>query len=506
MVLHGFESYMTHAYPWDELKPLSCEGRRWDRRERGTLDDSLGGYALTLIDSLSILAVIRDLKRFRAAVLLIIRDVHFDRDVTVSVFESTIRILGGLVSSHLLILEFPSLFGEGYGGELLGLAVDLGNRLLPAYNTPTGIPVHRINLKYGVLSSEKREACTAGAGTLLIEMGTLSQLTGNSSYGNAARRAVHELWNRRSAIGLVGSTINIDNGKWLQTHSGIGAGIDSFYEYLLKSYILFGDVRFLEMFRDAYKGVQEHTKWGDWNIEVSMRSGKLSPFSHRVSALQAFWPSLQVLAGDIAAAKESHKAFHGLWSQFRALPEIFDVKTKRVVHFAKDSPLRPELAESTFHLFSATGDPHYLEVGREHLYALQNISRVDCGFASIADVRNHRLDDRMDSFVLSETLKYLFLLFDQSLEPADQMSLLCPRASTPTWPENERPLSPAGSYIQEDGKEPLCLLPLRCLFSTEGHIFVLSSARETSVAELRKFNESQTCKTNGRYNNRRNKS
>jgi hypothetical protein len=59
MLSHAFTSYMRHAYPADELKPLSCVGRQWDRRERGTLDDCLGGYALTLIDSLSSLALVR---------------------------------------------------------------------------------------------------------------------------------------------------------------------------------------------------------------------------------------------------------------------------------------------------------------------------------------------------------------------------------------------------------------------------------------------------------------
>jgi hypothetical protein len=53
---HAYDSYMTHAYPWDELKPLSCMGRRWDRRERGTLDDSLGGERHCVTHDLSTMA------------------------------------------------------------------------------------------------------------------------------------------------------------------------------------------------------------------------------------------------------------------------------------------------------------------------------------------------------------------------------------------------------------------------------------------------------------------
>ena len=60
---HAYGSYMEHAYPLDELMPLSCKGRDWRHRDRGTLDDPLGGYALTLVDSLDMLAVLGDYDR-----------------------------------------------------------------------------------------------------------------------------------------------------------------------------------------------------------------------------------------------------------------------------------------------------------------------------------------------------------------------------------------------------------------------------------------------------------
>lgn len=111
MFKHGFDAYMRYAYPDDELKPLSCVGRRWDSRERGTLDDSLGGYALTLIDSLSTLAMLGDARGFNDAVSTVVREVTFDRDVTVSVFEANIRVLGGLLSAHMLTTKLPHIFG-----------------------------------------------------------------------------------------------------------------------------------------------------------------------------------------------------------------------------------------------------------------------------------------------------------------------------------------------------------------------------------------------------------
>lgn len=86
---------------------------------------------------------------------------------------------------------------------------------------------------------------------------------------------------------------------------------------------------------------------------------------------QAFWPSLQVLAGELQAAKVSHRAFYSLWREFDALPDIFDARGRQLITYARDSPLRPELVESTYHLYMATKDPHYLNVGKELLFALQ---------------------------------------------------------------------------------------------------------------------------------------
>ena len=499
MFYYSFNNYMQHAYPADELMPLSCQGRKWETRDRGTLDDSLGGYALTLVDSLDMFVVIGDYKNFFKACQLVIRDVHFDRDVTISVFEVTIRILGGLLSAHLLLEseelqdEFQGLFPE-YKGELLEIAYDLGLRLLPAYATPTGIPVHRVNLRHGVPNTESHETCTAAGGTLLLEMGLLSKLTDDGRFYDAARKAMMAIWQRRSPLNLVGSTINIYTGRWLQTHSGIGAGIDSFYEYLLKSYIMFGDQDMLTMFVEAYTAIEEHSKWGPWNVEVSMSKGKWQPHSFRISALQAFWPGLQVLAGDIQSAKITYKALHNLWSEFEALPEIFDARSKQLLTYANDYPLRPEFVESTYHLYTATKDPYYLDNGRAFLHFLQNNTKVACGYASIGDVRTRKLDDRMDSFFLSETLKYLFLLFDESLDPIDRKSVFCPiesdsaandvyfptpvRSSTENMRDYRRQKGMNLHDEDEIVKTRPCISPGKTIFTTEGHMFFVNNANK----------------------------
>ena len=105
---HAHTAYMEHAFPYDELMPLSCQGRRWDRRQRGTLDDVLGGYLMTLVDGLDTMLVIGDHDRFASALEVVTRQLSFDRDVTVSTFEACIRVLGGLLSAHYLVTD-PSL-------------------------------------------------------------------------------------------------------------------------------------------------------------------------------------------------------------------------------------------------------------------------------------------------------------------------------------------------------------------------------------------------------------
>src|SRR5437763_11625627 len=131
---------------------------------------------------------------------LIVKNLSFDRDVYVKNFEITIRLLGGLLSSYQLTND----------KRLLDLADDLGNRLLPVFNSPTRLPYVYVNLKTGQIRDAKTNP--AETGTLLLEFGTLSKLTGKSIYYEKAMRALMETFKRRSSIGLVGSTIDVETG------------------------------------------------------------------------------------------------------------------------------------------------------------------------------------------------------------------------------------------------------------------------------------------------------
>uniref|UniRef100_A0A452I9Y4 alpha-1,2-Mannosidase n=1 Tax=Gopherus agassizii TaxID=38772 RepID=A0A452I9Y4_9SAUR len=371
MFAFGYDNYMRHAFPQDELNPVHCRGRGPDRADPSNLNinDVLGNYSLTLIDALDTLAIMGNSSEFQKAVKLVIDTVSFDKDSTVQVFEATIRVLGSLLSAHIIITDTKQPFGDmtikDYDDELLHMAHDLAVRLLPAFeNTKTGIPYPRVNLKTGLPPNSNNETCTAGAGSLLVEFGILSRLLGDSTFEWVARRAVKALWSLRSNdTGLLGNVVNIQTGHWVGKQSGLGAGLDSFYEYLLKSYILFGKKEDLEMFNGAYRSIQNYLRRGreacnegegdpPLYVNVNMFSGQL--MNTWIDSLQAFFPGLQ-----------------------------------------------------------ATKNPFYLHVGMDILQSLEKYTKVKCGYATLHHVIEKSKEDRMESFFLSETCKYLYLLFDE---------------------------------------------------------------------------------------------
>merc|ERR1719209_2826041 len=125
-------------------------------------------------------------------------------------------------------------------------------------------------------------------------------------------------------------------------------------------------------------------------------------------SLAAFWPGLQVLMGDLKPAIEQHEVLYQIMQRHNFIPEA--VTADFQVHWGQHL-LRPEFVESTYFLYKATQDPYYLEVGKKVLEALQKHARVTCGYAAVKDVRTLQHEDRMDSFVITETFKYLYLLF-----------------------------------------------------------------------------------------------
>src|SRR2546430_6384770 len=170
---------------------------------------------MTPVDALDTLILMHLDAEAERARSLIATDLSFDRDIYVKNFEITIRLLGGLLSSY-------QLTGDK---RLLKLAEDLGDRLLPVFNSPTGLPYVYVNLRTG----QTRNAVTnpAETGTLLLEFGTLSKLTGRSIFYEKAKRALVETFKRRSPLGLVGESINVETGAWTDTYRHNSGGRES---------------------------------------------------------------------------------------------------------------------------------------------------------------------------------------------------------------------------------------------------------------------------------------
>ncbi|KAE9544112.1 hypothetical protein AGLY_001801 [Aphis glycines] len=401
MFEHAYHGYMKYAYPYDELRPLTCDGV-----------DTWGSYSLSLIDALDTLVVMGLHDEFNKAVDYIKYNVSFDADINVSVFETNIRVVGGLLSAHMLSHRATTELEVGWpcNGPLLRMAEDVARRLLPAFDTPTGMPYGTVNLRSGVPEGETTVTCTAGVGTFILEFGTLSRLTGDFIFEQVALKALHSLFNHRSKMGLMGNHLDVSSGLWIAHDSGIGGGIDSYFEYLVKGSLLFNLPHLRSMFDELRKPIDKYSATSTgWYFWVNMQKGQVTMPIYQ--SLESYWPGLLSLIGDIDIAMKSMSNYHDVLKLYGFTPEVYNVVNQEA---ARDSfPLRPELVESAMYLYKATnGDPYLLDIGSDILRSIQHSSRTRCGYATIKSCKKHSLQNRMESFFLAETTKYLYLLFD----------------------------------------------------------------------------------------------
>lgn len=160
---------------------------------------------------------------------------------------------------------------------------------------------------------------------------------------------------------------------------------------MVKGYILFGDMRLLNMFYEAYNAVQRYLRRGPWYLPADMFTGQTSSLGH--CSLGAFWPGMQVLVGEIDDAIETTRAHFSVWRRYGCLPEAWHVYSQAPVDGAVNYPLRPELLESVFYLHWATNDSSWIGVARSMMHSLENLTRVECGFARIRNVVTHEQEN-----------------------------------------------------------------------------------------------------------------
>ncbi|HAF21788.1 MAG TPA: glycoside hydrolase family 47 [Blastocatellia bacterium] len=395
--LHAWNGYKKYAWGHDDLKPLS----------KGYHDWYAEPLLMTPVDALDTMFLMGFKDEATSTKSYIIQNLSFDKDIYVQNFEITIRLLGGLLSSY-------QLTGDK---RLLALAEDLGNRLLPVFDSPTGLPYRFVNLKTGKVRGA--ESNPAETGTLLIEFGTLSKLTGRPIFYDKAKRALVETYKRRSAIGLVGEKINVETGKWTNTDSHISGAIDSYYEYLLKCWLLFDDQDCRRMWLDSIAAINKYLpdevdrevsrrlERELWYGHADMNTGKRTATTY--GALDAFFPAVLALSGDLKRAARLQESSFRMWKLHNIEPEEINYQTMEVTY--PGYPLRPEIIESTYYLYHYTKDPHYLAMGQTLFADFMKHCRTEEGYAALQSVVTKEKSDSMQSFLFAETFKYFYLLF-----------------------------------------------------------------------------------------------
>jgi ER degradation enhancer, mannosidase alpha-like 2 len=399
--LHAWNAYKKYAWGHDDLKPLSKTYRDWYAQP----------LLMTPIDSLDTMILMGMKEEAATTKQYIIDNLSFDKDMDVQNFEITIRILGALLTNY-------QLTGDK---RLLDLAEDLGNRLLPVFDSPTGMPYRYVNLRTGKVRNPVSNP--AETGTLLIEFGTLSKLTRKPIFYEKAKRALVGTYNRRSTIGLVGEWINVETGKWTNTDSHISGAIDSYYEYLLKCSLLFADQDCKRMWRESIGPINKYladevkrdgeTSLGSagsselWYGHADMNSGTRGASTY--GALDAFFPAVLALSGDLNRAKRLQDSSFTMWKQAGIEPEEFDYRKMKIT--SAGYPLRPEIVESTYYLYHYSKDEKYLRMGEQLWKDFVKHCRTDEGYAALKDVVTKEKSDSMQSFLFAETFKYFYLLF-----------------------------------------------------------------------------------------------
>lgn len=392
----AFAQYREKAWGKDEIRPVSGTYSSFPLR-----DHHLG---LTLVEALDTLWVMGLNDEFNAGVDWVKGELNFDVDGDVSVFETNIRLVGGLLSAH-------HACGDAV---LLAKAKDLADRLMPAFDTASGIPWGKINLRSGAPSEPRNSP--AGAGTYMAEFGTLSRLTGDDRYLRAAKRAMVALYERRSAIGLLATQIHGPEGRWLSRTATVGSYGDSYYETLWDAWDLLGDADCKQMYDACTAAILAHqreVKDGDlWFPDLNFETGEI--VSRRQDELASFYGGLLTQGGHAREGAANTLAWAKVQDRFGILPEEYDYASRTATQVTNS--LRPELADSCFNIWLIDHDERWRVIAAKHFEAMKRWNKAAFGYTDMADVTAEpkRQADHCPGYWWSEQMKYYWLLFSDT--------------------------------------------------------------------------------------------
>ncbi|VDM97065.1 unnamed protein product, partial [Thelazia callipaeda] len=399
---HAWNAYKKFAWGHDHLKPISKTHNDWF------------GLGLTIIDSLSTALIMGLDEEFEEGRNWVADSLSFKTNRFVSFFETTIRVLGGLLSAYHL--SGDQMFAQR--------AEDLGSRLIAAYATSSPVPYSDVSLtnREGRQPLWINDCSLSEVTSVQLEFRDLSRVTNNGTYEMLAFQTsehVHHVTCSHYG-GLCNMFINPTTGK--HTTITMGARSDSYYEYLLKQWLQTG--KKINWLRDDYinsmaamkKYLLKHSKPNNIAFVGEILAGDVWVNCKLFLYLNGLPHEHLELAKDIA------NGCHKMYETRTGLgPEIIYFNTNSqnpqdisIKHLDAHSLLRPEAVEAWFYLYRVTGDRMYQEWGWEVFKAIENYAKLEYGYSSVNNVKSIPFSSRdmMESFFLAETLKYLYLLFD----------------------------------------------------------------------------------------------
>ncbi|KAK9829091.1 hypothetical protein WJX72_003851 [[Myrmecia] bisecta] len=433
----SWKGYKTYAWGKDELLPVSGSSSEWF---------NLG---LTLVDSLDTLLLLGMEEEYQDAREWVATKLQLDQDKDVNLFETTIRVLGGLLSAFHL---------SGGDQMFLHRAHNLALRLSPAFDSPSGIPFSDVNLGTHTVSSpgwSGGASSLSEVSTLAVEFGYLGRVSGNKQLADQTLKVVEQIRTMAGKTqGLAPIMINPHSGHFESQVLTLGARGDSYYEYLLKQWLIAGKVCNTSRteYKVAMRGVRDllldstRPEGGLLYVAELHNGGKQAKMDHLV----CFLPGLLALGhlhginsgheselDDLSVAKLLMLTCYEMYRRVPSglAPEIAFFKPASGSDYPKHhsddvgggnfvikpqdahSLLRPETMESLFIMYRVTRDVKYREWGWHIFRAFEKYCKVDSGgytnLDSVLQVPPKRRD-KMESFWLAETLKYLHLLLDDS--------------------------------------------------------------------------------------------
>lgn len=395
--LHAWNGYKQFAWGHDQVLPVSGGYQEF------FVDGSPIG--LSIIEALDTLYVMELDDDLAEGVAWITQHVNFDIDGDFHVFEAIIRVVGGLLAGYLAT-----------GNKtLLDLTVDLTDRLMPAFASPTGMPYQYVNLHTGAVSGNTPPL--AEIGTNILEFGLLSRITGDPKYYNAAKKAYTYAIGKRSSINLMATYLNVETGEWADsTDQAPNPPSDSFYEYLWGGWALLGDRQCRDWFyllNDAMTKYEVETYNGNtWYRQVDFTTGAVTGRSQ--SELASFYGEVLGHAGELPLGEAYYRSWTAVLDKYPVLPEEIDYTTFAAT--SAGNQFRPEYPNASFDLFFTTHDPYYAKTAWQWFVGMRDNARVANGYTIINDVTTTpmTLGDLMPAYGFAEDFKYVYLIFANS--------------------------------------------------------------------------------------------